>query len=59
MTLIRVFETRDVTSMARELNSGEGVSSSGRGAAPSSGEAPGPAHGEEGGVRWLDTNGVA
>jgi hypothetical protein len=59
MTLIRVFETRDVTSTARELNGDEGVSSSGRGAAPSSGEAPGPAHGEEGGVRWLDTNGVA
>jgi hypothetical protein len=44
---------------APKLNGGEGVSSLGRGAAPSSREAPGPTHGEEGGVRWLGTDGVA
>jgi hypothetical protein len=31
----------------------------GRGANPISGEAPGPAHGERGGVRWLGTDDVA
>jgi hypothetical protein len=46
-------------SIARELNGGEGVSSSGWGVAPSSREAPGPAHGEEGGVRYFSTDGVA
>jgi hypothetical protein len=44
--------------MALELNDGEGVSSLGRGATLSSGEAPGPAHGKRGGVRWLGTDGV-
>jgi hypothetical protein len=47
-----------VRSTASELNDGEGVGSSSRGAAPSSGEALGPAHGEEGGVRWLGTDDV-
>jgi hypothetical protein len=47
-----------VWSTAPKLNGGEGVNSSGWGAAPSSGEALGPAHGEEGGVRWLGTDGV-
>jgi hypothetical protein len=41
-----------------ELNSGESVSSSGRGATLSSGKAPRPAHGERGWVRWLGTGGV-
>jgi hypothetical protein len=45
-------------SMAPELNGGEGVSSSGRGATLSSSEAPVPAHGERGGVRWLGTDGM-
>jgi hypothetical protein len=44
--------------MAPELNCGEGVGSSGRGATLCSGEAPGPAHGERGGVRWLGSEGV-
>jgi hypothetical protein len=48
-----------VRSMASELNSAEGASPSGHGAAPRSGEAPGPMHRERGGVRWLGTNGVA
>jgi hypothetical protein len=38
-------------SMVPELNGGEGVCSSGWGVALSFGEAPGPTHGEEGGVR--------
>jgi hypothetical protein len=42
-----------------ELNDGEGVGSSGRGATLSFGEAPRPAHGERGGVRWLGIDGVA
>jgi hypothetical protein len=46
-------------STAPELNGGECVSSSGRGVALSSKEAPGPTHEEEGGVRWLDTDSVA
>jgi hypothetical protein len=46
-------------SMAPELNCGEGVGSSGRGATPCSSEAPVPAHRERGGVRWLGTDGVA
>jgi hypothetical protein len=46
-------------STASELNGGEGVGPSVRGATPSSGKAPGPAHGERGGVRWLGTDGVA
>jgi hypothetical protein len=46
-------------SMEPELNGGEGVSSLGWGATPSSSEAPGPAHREKGGVRWLGTDGVA
>jgi hypothetical protein len=45
-------------STAPELNSSEGVVSSGRGATPSFGKALGPAHGERGGVRWLGTDGV-
>jgi hypothetical protein len=45
-------------STAPKLNDGEGVGSSGWGATSSSGEAPGPAHGERGGVRWLGTVGV-
>jgi hypothetical protein len=45
-------------STAPEVSSGEGVGSSGRGATLSSGEAPGPAHGERGGVRWLGTDGM-
>jgi hypothetical protein len=44
--------------MVPELNSGEGVISSGRGATPSFGKALGPAHGERGEVRWLGTDGV-
>jgi hypothetical protein len=45
-------------STAPEPNDGEGVGPLGRGAALSSSEAPGPAHGERGGVRWLGTDGV-
>jgi hypothetical protein len=45
-------------STAPELNNGEGVGSSGPDATPSSSEAPGPAHGERGGVSWLGTDGV-
>jgi hypothetical protein len=45
-------------STALELNDSECVSSLGRGATPSSSEAPGPVHEERGGVRWLGTNGV-
>jgi hypothetical protein len=45
--------------MAPELNGGEDAGPSGRGAALRSGEAPGPVHGERGGVRWLGTDGVA
>jgi hypothetical protein len=45
--------------MAPELNGGEDVGPSCRGAAPRSSEAPGPAHGERGGMRWLGTDGVA
>jgi hypothetical protein len=45
-------------STAPELNDGEDVGSLGRGATPSSGEAPGPTHAESGGVRWLGTDGV-
>jgi hypothetical protein len=54
-------ETRSspARSTALELNGSEGVDSSGWGAALSSGEASGPAHGEGGGVRRLDTDGVA
>jgi hypothetical protein len=48
-----------VWSMVSELNSGEGVCPSGRGVALGSGKALGPAHGERGGVRWLDTDCVA
>jgi hypothetical protein len=44
--------------MTPELNGGEGVGASGRGATLSSGEAPGPTHGERGGVRWLGTDGM-
>jgi hypothetical protein len=44
--------------MAPEVNDGEGAGPSGRGAAPRSSEAPGPAHGERGGVRRLSTDGV-
>jgi hypothetical protein len=47
-----------VRSTTSELNGGEGVGSLSQGAAPSSGEALGPAHGEEGGVRWLGTDDV-
>jgi hypothetical protein len=46
-------------SMASELNGSEGDGPSGRGAALGSGKAMGPAHGERGGVRWLDTDEVA
>jgi hypothetical protein len=46
-------------STAPKLNSDEGVGSSGQGATLSSGEAPGPTHGERGGVRWLGTDGMA
>jgi hypothetical protein len=46
-------------STAPKHNDGEGVGSLGRGAAPSSGEAPGPTQREEGGVRWLSSDGVA
>jgi hypothetical protein len=46
-------------STAPKLNGGEGAGPSGRGAALRSGEAPGPTHGERGGVRWLGTDGVA
>jgi hypothetical protein len=46
-------------STAPKHNDGEGVGSLGRGAALSSGEAPGPAQREEGGVRWLSSDGVA
>jgi hypothetical protein len=45
-------------SMAPELNGGEGVGSSSWGATPTSGEAPGPVHGERGGVRCLGTDSV-
>jgi hypothetical protein len=45
--------------MAPELNDGEGADSSGWEAAPVSGEALRPAHGEKGGVRWLGTDGVS
>jgi hypothetical protein len=41
-----------------ELNDGEGAGPLGLGAAPRSGEAPRPAHGERGGVRWLGNDGV-
>jgi hypothetical protein len=44
--------------MVPELNSSEGVISSGRGATPSFGKALGPAQGERGEVRWLGTDGV-
>jgi hypothetical protein len=46
-------------SMAPELNDGEGVDPSGRGAALGSGEALGPTHGKRGGVRRLNTDSVA
>jgi hypothetical protein len=46
-------------STASELNDGEGVGTLSRGATLSSGEAPGPAHGERGGVKWLSTDGMA
>jgi hypothetical protein len=46
-------------SMAPELNGGEGVGSTCRGEALSSGEALRPTHREGGGVRWLDTDDVA
>jgi hypothetical protein len=49
-------QTSLVRSTAPELNGCEGVSSLGQGATPSSGEAPQHAHGEGGGVWWL--NGV-
>jgi hypothetical protein len=39
-----------------ELNGGEGVGSLGRGETPSSGEAPGPTHGERGGVDDMAEN---
>jgi hypothetical protein len=42
-----------------KVNCGEGAGPSGRGAALGSVEALGPAHGERGGVRWLDTDSVA
>jgi hypothetical protein len=45
--------------MASELNSGEGVVFLVREAAPKHKEAPGPAYGERGGVRWLGTDGAA
>jgi hypothetical protein len=45
--------------MAPELNCGEGVGSSRRGATLCSGEAPRPVHRERGGVRWLSSEGVA
>jgi hypothetical protein len=48
-----------VRSTAPGPNDGEGVGSSGWGATPSSGEAPGPMHEERRGVRWLGTDGVA
>jgi hypothetical protein len=41
-----------------ELNDSEGAGPSGRGATLSSGEALGPAYGERGGVRWLNTDEV-
>jgi hypothetical protein len=46
-------------STAPELNDGEGADPLGRGAALGSGEALGPAYGERGGVRWLNTDEVA
>jgi hypothetical protein len=46
-------------STVSELNNGKGVGSSGRGATLSSGEAPGHAHGERGGVRCHGTDSVA
>jgi hypothetical protein len=45
-------------STASELNDGKGVGPSGRGATPSSGEAPAPTHEDGGGVRRLDTDSV-
>jgi hypothetical protein len=48
-----------VRSTAPELNGGEDAGPSARGAAPKAGEAPGHAHRERGGMRWLGTNGVA
>jgi hypothetical protein len=48
-----------VRSMAPELNSGEGVGPSDRGAAVRLDKASGPTHVERGGVRWLGTDGVA
>jgi hypothetical protein len=46
-------------SRAPELNGGEGAGPSSWGVSLKSGKAPGPAHGERGGVRWLSTDGVA
>jgi hypothetical protein len=51
-------QSSPVRSTMPELNGGEGVSPSGRGATPSSGKAPRPVHGERGGVRWLGTDGM-
>jgi hypothetical protein len=48
-----------VWSMVSELNGGEGAGPLGQGAALGSGKALGHAHGERGGVRWLDTDEVA
>jgi hypothetical protein len=41
-----------------KLNGGDDVDPLGRGVASRSGEAPGPVHGERGGVRCLVTDGV-
>jgi hypothetical protein len=46
-------------STSPQLNGGEGVDPSSRGAALRSSKGPGPTHGERGGVRWLGTDGVA
>jgi hypothetical protein len=47
-----------VQSMASELNDGEVGGPTARRVAPSSGEAPGPAHEDGKQVRWLGIDGV-
>jgi hypothetical protein len=47
-----------VRSTAPELNGSEGVAFLVREAAPKLKEAPRPAYGERGGVRWLGTDGA-
>jgi hypothetical protein len=52
-------QTSPVRSMTPELNGGEGVGLAARGAAPRSGEPPGPTHEDGKSVRWFGIDGLA